>query len=204
MSIQKNDARCVLIRSPAPCLPPGRQPAPQVHHITQEYALFHDGLGIVAGKEVRDAVKGHKTAGPVKCQRRRDFSCPQLQTMAGRGISRTDKFYQRPAVTASAPSGCHGQVLDLRHALAFPGHEGRTIPRVPDTGLSWLRSHPRQARAATRLSYDYGHVRYPYPLPALRFSIRSRGFSHPPVPRSPTFSHKKRMSSGGMPPVCAV
>ena len=81
--------------------------------------------GIVAGKEVRDAVKGHKTAGPVKCQRRWGFSCPQLQTMAGRGISRTDKFYQRPAVTAPAPGGCHGQVLDLRHALAFPGHDAK-------------------------------------------------------------------------------
>lgn len=103
------------------------QLAPQVDHVFEQDARLHDGVVVVVGEEVLDAVVPDKAACLVEGHRERAVSGADLQRVVAAPRSVRDELDERPAEAPALVRGVDGEPW-----LAVPATAGKVNAEAED------------------------------------------------------------------------
>lgn len=126
----------------------GAKAATQDHHVLEQHAAFDDGMLVVIGKEVRNAVRERKAALFVERERQRAFARSDRQDLKAPCVLAVQKLDDGAPVSLALILRPHGQVLDFEHAVAlvrddaFGAHEPVLFEHPDRAALDGPIEHP--------------------------------------------------------------
>ena len=148
----------------------GAKAATQDHHDLEQHAAFDDGMLVVIGKEVRNAVRERKAALFVERERQRAFARSDLQDLKAPCVLAVQKLDDGAPVSPALILRPHGQVLDFEHAVAlvrddtFGAHEPVLFEHPHRAALKVAIEHPlvlvgeqQQGQVCLSVGQDLAH-----------------------------------------------